>query len=202
MNQFCPLSLSRSGSGETRIHMKTNLQFALNFLRHPAQNASVVPSSSRASKAMLNGIDFSAVSAVVELGPGTGVFTREIVKRCGPDTKILLIEIEESYIEPLQAEFGGKAIIERASAQSLDMLVRKHNITKVDLIVSGLPFSLSGDIKKKLFESIKTHTNSGAIFRFFTYNPPLMKRAYKELPIRNISFVARNFPPLWVYGIN
>lgn len=182
--------------------MKTNLQFTLNFLRHPVQNASVVPSSSRASKAMLDGIDFSVVATVVELGPGTGVFTREIVKRCGPNIKILLIEIEESYIEPLRGEFGDKAIIERASAQSLDTLVLKHNMTKVDLIVSGLPFTLPEDTKKKLFESIKTHTNSGAIFRFFTYNPPLMKRAYKELPIRCISFVARNFPPLWVYGIN
>lgn len=182
--------------------MNTNLQFAINFLRRPAQNASLVPSSSRASRAMLHGIDFSAISAVVELGPGTGVFTREIIQRCRPNTKVLLIEIEDSYIEPLQKEFGERVIIERASAEQLNSLLQKHRIGKLGLIVSGLPFSLSEDTREKLFASIETHTNSGAIFRFFTYNPPMMKRAYRRLPIKKISFVFRNFPPLWVYGIN
>lgn len=182
--------------------IRDNFKFALNFLRNPLRNASFVPSSALASRAMLEGINFSAIDSVVELGPGTGVFTREILKRCQPDTKILLLEVEESYVKMLREQFGGKVIIERASAHLLDALLAKHRIKQVGLIVSGLPFSLPEPIKKELFESIRRHTSSDTIFRFFTYNPPLMKRAYKSLPIRKISFVLANIPPLWVYGIN
>ncbi len=182
--------------------MKNKFTFAFNFLRNPLQNASLIPSSSRASRAMLDGIDFSPITAVVELGPGTGVFTKEILKRCRPNTKILLIEVEESYLKMLREQFGDKVIIERASAHLLDAMLTKHRIEKVSLIISGLPFSLPESIKGELFESIREHTGKGTIYRFFTYNPPMMKRAYKNLPVRKVSFVFRNIPPLWVYGIH
>jgi len=179
-----------------------NLRFVANFLQHPLQNASLVPSSSSASKAMLDGIDFSAISTIVELGPGTGVFTKEILKHCRPDTKILLVELEESYITMLRAEFGERVVISNQSAHLLDAILAQHGIDKVDLIVSGLPFSLPTDITEKLFASIGRYTERGAIFRFFTYNPPLMKRVYKSLPIKQVSFVLKNIPPMWVYGIH
>lgn len=151
---------------------------------------------------MLDGIDFSTVTSVVELGPGTGVFTREILKRCRPNTKILLVEVEELYTKILREQFGASVIIERASAHLLDSILAKHRIEKVSLIISSLPFSLPESIIGRLFASIDTHTGQGTMFRFFTYNPPLMKRAYQGLPVRKISFVPFNFPPMWVYGIN
>ncbi|MDO8620235.1 MAG: rRNA adenine N-6-methyltransferase family protein [bacterium] len=182
--------------------MNGKLQFALNFLLHPVRNASLVPSSHFASKAMLLGIDFSSVQTVVELGPGTGVFTEEILKRCKPDTKVLLIELEKDYITLLEKKFGNRVLLENASAHLLDAILLKYGIAKVDLIVSGLPFSLPHEVKEKLFASLGEHTSRGTHYRFFTYNPPLMKRVYAGLPIRKISFVSRNLPPLWVYGIN
>lgn len=182
--------------------IRNNLRFSLNFLRHPLRNASLVPSSAFASEAMLDGIDFSVIDSVVELGPGTGAFTREILKRCKKDTTLLLLEVEQSYVTILRKQFGGNVIIECASAHLLDEIRAKHCIERISLIISGLPVSLPESVKVGLFESIKTHTERGTIFRFFTYNPPIMKRAYKSLPVRKISFVLKNFPPLWVYGIN
>lgn len=175
--------------------------FGVNFLKNPLRNASVFPSSAIATKAMFAHIDFSSINVVVELGPGTGVFTEEILKRCKPDTKVILIEIEESYIKLLREKFGNRVTIEKASAHILESILVKHGIDKADLIISGLPFMLGG-VEGELFETIKKHTKNGAIYRFFTYNPPAMKQMYKNLPIRKISFVLRNFPPLWIYGIN
>ena len=183
------------------IKLKNLFLFGFNFLRNPLRNASITPSSNVAARAMLSGIDFSKIGVIVELGPGTGVFTEEILKKCLPDTKVILIEIEESYIKLLQKKFGDKIIVEKTSAHLFDSILIKHNIQKTDLIISGLPFMLGG-VEEKLFESIKKHTEMGAIYRFFTYNPPAMKQTYKNLPIREISFVLKNFPPLWIYGIN
>lgn len=175
--------------------------FGVNFFKNPLRNASIIPSSNIAAKAMFDHIDFQSIRVIVELGPGTGVFTEEILKRCKPNTKVILIEIEESYIRLLRGKFGNKVIIEKASAHLLDSILVKHGINKVDLIISGLPFLLGG-VEGELFETVKKHTKNGAIYRFFTYNPPAMKQMYKNLPIRKMSFVLRNFPPLWIYGIN
>ncbi|MDO8594325.1 MAG: rRNA adenine N-6-methyltransferase family protein [bacterium] len=182
--------------------MNNKLRFALNFLRHPIRNASVIPSSVSACKAMVSGIDFSKINTVVELGPGTGVFTAEILKRCRTGTKIILVELEPTYVTLLRKKFGDRVIVEQASAHMFAALAAKHTEQPIGLIISGLPFSLPHGTKEKLFASIKEYTDRGVIYRFFTYNPPLMKRVYKSLPIRKISFVFRNFPPLWVYGIN
>lgn len=179
-----------------------NIIFSLNFLRHPLRNASLVPSSAFASKTMLDGIDLSVIDSVVELGPGTGALTGEILKRCKRGATVLLLEVEKSYVTILRKRFGDSIIIECASAHLLDEILAKHCIEKVSLIISGLPVSLPEPVKAGLLRSIKAHTEQGTIFRFFTYNPPMMKRAYKSLPVRKIAFVLKNFPPLWVYGIN
>ena len=175
--------------------------FVLNFLKKPLQNASIVPSSRAAAKVMIADVDFSRVHTVLELGPGTGVFTQEIIRRARADTTIVLIEIEESYVHALRKRFGWRLAVEHTSAHFLDSVLKKHNIDKVDLIVSGLPF-FPGAVEGGLLQALRHHTDRGTIFRFFTYMPPVMKRVYKDLLVRKIAFVARNIPPLWVYGIN
>ena len=55
--------------------------FLVNFVKHPLRNASVAPSSRIAARNMLRGIDVKALTHVVELGPGTGSFTRELYDR-------------------------------------------------------------------------------------------------------------------------
>ena len=68
--------------------------FLVNFIRHPLRNASVVPSSRVASRRMFTGVDMSSLRYVVELGPGTGVFTQELYERLHPDAQVLVIELE------------------------------------------------------------------------------------------------------------
>lgn len=180
--------------------MKNLLLFAWNFFRNPIRNASLLPSSKSASELMLTGIDFSKVNTLVELGPGTGVFTAEILRKARPGTRIILIELEASYINPLRQQFGEQVIVEQANANQMEQILAKHGIDRVDLIVSGLPYTISN--KEQLLDSILKVTGQGTIFRFFTYFPPIMKRVYHRLPVRKIAFTPSNFPPLWVYGIN
>ena len=51
------------------------------FLKQPTVNASVTPSSKKAAIGMVRGLDLSKMKYVVELGPGTGVFTDILAKR-------------------------------------------------------------------------------------------------------------------------
>lgn len=176
------------------------LLFAWHYVRHPLRNASVTPSSRVSARAMLAGIDFSKVQTVVELGPGTGVFTAEILQQCRPGTKVILIEINERYVDLLRKRFQDRVILEHASVSHLDAIVAKHG-GKADLIVSGLPVFIP-NVTEDLLRSIKRYTETGTTYRFFSYFPPLVARVYRSLPVRRHSFVLFNVPALWVYGIN
>lgn len=175
--------------------------FFKNFIKNPARNASVIPSSRAATRAILEGLDFDQIDVIVELGPGNGVFTREIIAKAKPTTKIVIIELEASYHDILKQKFENQIILEHESAHLLREVLDKHGIEKVDLIVSGLPF-LKGEIKVKVDQTIMELVSKGTIYRFFTYMPPVMKRIYREMPIEKKKVEIRNVPPFWVYGIN
>ena len=80
--------------------------FFLNFLKKPLQNASIVPSSKRAARAMLHGLDLSQSDYVVEHGPGTGVFTEALYRQLPENAKVMVVELESSYITSLKRRFA------------------------------------------------------------------------------------------------
>lgn len=175
--------------------------FLTNFLKNPLRNASVIPSSRHASAAIVSGINWDAIQTVVELGPGNGTFTREILSRCKPGTKVILIELEESYVTLLKDKFGAKVNAFHDSAQRMNEILGEKGINHADLIVSSLPF-LEKKISREIFTAILEQTSKGAMFRFFTYMPPVMKWFYKGMPLHRVIFVWKNIPPMWIYGIN
>jgi len=175
--------------------------FLLHFLKNPLRNASVIPSSKKAAHAMMTGVDWSGVRTVVELGPGTGTFTRQVLAHCRPDTHVVLIELEEKYVSWLSDKFGNRVDVVHGSAVNMNRILAERGIGNADLILSSLPF-LSDDISTPLHRDILSHTNRGAHFRFFTYMPSVMKKYYRDMPIRQIAFVSWNMPPMWIFGIN
>jgi phospholipid N-methyltransferase len=189
------------GGHPLRDSFQSVLLSAANFLKNPLRNAALLPSSKSASAAIVAGLDFSSIDEVVELGPGTGVVTAEILKRCRSTTRLMLIEIEKSYVPVLRKRFRDRVIVDSGSAHRLDAILAMHGMEKPDLIVSALPF-LPKEDRAEFIESIKRQTAEGAIFRMFTRVPPLMRRIYRDLPMRKIALVPRNLPPMWVYGIN
>lgn len=120
--------------------IKESILFFSKFFQNPLQQASIMPSSKFAGRAMIDKIDFSAINSIIELGPGSGVFTNEILKKCLPHAKVILMEIDEKYILILKKKFPQKVFIENISVYRIDEVIAKHKLEKVDLIISGLPF--------------------------------------------------------------
>ena len=180
---------------------KERALFLFNFIKNPVRNASIIPSSKIASSAMMNGVDWEKVNTIVELGPGSGTFTREILARCKPNTQVILFELESSYVDLLRKKFGNRVQVIHASAHLFEEILKDMKLPKADLIISGLPF-MARHLNQLIFDSIRHQTDKGAIFRFFTYMPPIMKLVYKGINLRKVAFVWKNIPPMWVYGIN
>lgn len=172
------------------------------FIKQPLVNASITPSSKRAARAMVRGLDLGQMKYVVELGPGTGVFTDILAERLPDDCKVLLIELEESYIENLQGKYDNRFEIVQCSACELEELLSERGVISVDLVISGLPFNMPEEVKTKLQATLLSLTNSGTRMRWFTYFPWLMKNHYEQFNLYRASFVAWNFPPMWIYAVN
>lgn len=56
-------------------------QFIKQYIKNPKFVGAIAPSSKKLAAAMMQPIDFEKAKCIVEFGPGTGVFTEEIMRR-------------------------------------------------------------------------------------------------------------------------
>ena len=180
----------------------SNKTFFRMFIKQPMVNASITPSSKRAARKMFQGLNLGQMKYVVELGPGTGVFTDILSARLPYHCKVLLVELEGSFIKNLENKYDHRFEVIQSSACELDKLLSERGMDNVDLVISSLPFNMPKDVKNKLQDSLIDLTDNGACMRWFTYFPWLMKRHYKRFNLEKTAFVAWNFPPMWIYTVN
>ncbi|PRP96638.1 hypothetical protein TUN_33020 [Bacillus sp. M21] len=57
------------------------ITFLSEFIKNPKNTGAIAPSSKILATKMVDTINFETAKCIVELGPGTGVFTKEIIKR-------------------------------------------------------------------------------------------------------------------------
>src|SRR3979411_451972 len=75
--------------------------FARNFLKHPSMLGSVIPSSPFLVNNLMNQVDWKRARVLVEYGPGVGTITREILKRMRPDATLVVVELNDDFVEYL-----------------------------------------------------------------------------------------------------
>src|SRR5690606_26212453 len=96
-------------------------KFLNTFFKDRKQVGALAPSSRFLVKKMCDHIDFEQAQVIVELGPGTGVFTSEILKRANQNTKIFVIELNQEFYDLLKKKFtDSRIILIKSSADKLD----------------------------------------------------------------------------------
>lgn len=142
------------------------------FLRSPRTVGAVAPSSRALARAMVAHLDAGnspASARIVELGPGTGSFTSEIVKRLGPDSRFLALDIDPAFVDDIRRRWP-QVDCRCASAADLDRLARDAGMWPVDHVISGLPFvSLPPATTRQVLEAIAAALRAGGTFTTFQY---------------------------------
>ncbi|MEJ2094502.1 MAG: rRNA adenine N-6-methyltransferase family protein, partial [Gammaproteobacteria bacterium] len=64
--------------------MYESLKFLIEFIRKPTQVGAISPSSKWLARKMVKNNNIKEADTIVELGPGTGVFTSEIICKAHP----------------------------------------------------------------------------------------------------------------------
>ncbi len=178
----------------------STLTYIKNFIRD-RNVASVTPSSNFVVKKVADKMDLSRSRVIVEYGPGAGVFSEYFLERMTPDSMLILIEQNEAFVERLQVFSDDDRVrIVHGSAQDVRSILSDLGVSKVDYIVSGIPFSFfDTESKDELLEhTYDALTDEGKFLVYQHYNhmeDSLRTRFDRVRTEREV----RNIPPLCIW---
>ncbi|KAK3606782.1 hypothetical protein CHS0354_018376 [Potamilus streckersoni] len=176
--------------------------FFTEFVRNRRQIGSLVPSSRFLAKKMCTGIDFHTARGIIELGPGTGVMTRELLRRMHSDCRLILIELNPVFCQLLKNEIRDSRVsIVNMPAQTIGDVCAHYGITgRVDAVVSSLPLAVIPEAEADdIFAAVQNALSSGGKYIQYQYSLKSkagIRRFFSELRIK---FCAANIPPAFIY---
>jgi phospholipid N-methyltransferase len=171
------------------------------WLQHPLRTAAIAPSSPTLARLMTR--DITASERVVELGPGTGVFTHALLARGVPPSRVTVIEANPEFADLIRTRYRDVHVV-CADAATGSWGLTDH--TEIDAVISGLPLlSMSTDaVAGVLTKAMSVFAPQGRFYQF-TYGPtcPVRMNLLEALNLRakRIGWTARNLPPASVYRI-
>lgn len=186
---------------------RSRLADAVGFFRawlvDPRRVASVVPSG-RALAGLITSEISARTGPVIELGPGTGVFTHALIERGVAQERVALIEYDPVFAARLRHRF------ERAHAFCMDA----SRLKEVELfggmpagaVVSGLPMlSIPPRQIVAILDAAFAKMRPEGAFYQFTYGPacPIPRTLLDRLGLKamRIGRTFANVPPATVYRI-
>src|SRR5579862_5888083 len=136
------ISLVRGRSNERRVTPGRMFLFARNFFRHPAMLGSVIPSSRFLVNDVLSQVDWERARVVVELGPGVGTMTQEILERMHPNATLVAIELNREFVDFLNAQAHDQRLnVVHSSAAKVRAVLQNLGLSQADYIISGIPYT-------------------------------------------------------------
>ena len=172
--------------------------FLRRFVEFPRQVGSVVPSSRYLTRAVMDRIDWEGTRCLAELGAGTGVFTRSILRNLRKDGKVLVFEIDPMLKRMIEDEHAGLGVY--GDARELPNILRERGIAELDCVVSSLPFAvLPPRMTASILDAICKCLKPGGKMVAYQYSRHMKPYFEKRFARVKISFVLRNVPPAFVY---
>jgi phospholipid N-methyltransferase len=175
-----------------------SLLFFKRVLANPFRVGYVVPSSPFLTRQTAKRLDFSQPRVVVELGPGEGCHSRQILRRMCPDSKLLLLELDEAFANHLKRQFAAeeRVIVIHADARHLAVELKAAGIVRCDYIVSGLPFFLIKEpLKRELLAAIADAMDAETVFVTYQVSLELAGEA-KLFRLSDKKYCPLNIPPI------
>lgn len=181
--------------------MADALLFLKNFIHNPSLIGSAFASSPRLVNDLLAGVDFQRARLVVEYGPGTGVFTDEILRRLHPEARFLCIELMPEFYQTLKDRYTDpRMILVNGSAADVCHWLKEYSLPAPEAIVSGLPFtSLPDQIRHDILSATCQALAPGGRFLLYQYTKYLTKHLDRYFADIQTSWTFRNMPPAFTF---
>jgi phosphatidylethanolamine/phosphatidyl-N-methylethanolamine N-methyltransferase len=180
-----------------------SLHFFRAWLSEPLRVAAMTPSGRALARLMTAEIT-PRTAPVIELGPGTGAFTRALLARGIPESRIALIELGEEFASLLRPRFPDASVLNIDAARLGK--INPFNEERAGAVLSGLPLlSMSNRKVMAILAGAFKQMRPGGAFYQFTYGPtcPVRRMVLERLGLRahHIGRTLANVPPAAVYRI-
>ncbi len=177
------------------------LEFFKGFLRNPKEVGSLIPSSRFLTRRVLACGRVSSARVIVELGPGTGVLTREILARMPSDGKLIAVELMPRFARVLEQEFDDPRLaVYEGSSANLEKALVESGEERADLVVSGIPFStMEAGEGRRTLEAAKRVLGPGGRFVAYQFRSRVRDLAEPFFGPAQTQRELRNLPPMRIY---
>ena len=176
--------------------------FLLEFLRHPRQIGSVVPSSTFLEQRLVRASGAPSAHTLVELGPGTGGTTRALLRAMRTDARLLAIDLAPQFCARLAARVRDPRLaVQRGSAEHIGEFLQQWRLPLADAIVSGIPFStMPPPLADAIARAIAAALAPGGRFIAYQVRADVARYATRHLGAPSQCWEWRNVPPLRVFA--
>ncbi|HET7779118.1 MAG TPA: methyltransferase domain-containing protein [Rudaea sp.] len=179
--------------------------FFRQWLKNPLRMAAFSPSGRQLARQMVAELPTGA-KRVVELGGGTGVFTRAMIQHGIAPRDLLVLELNDELYAHLREGFPGAHVV-HGNASELQKLAERDGYLRdglADAAISGLGLlSMARATQKAILESTFNVLKPNGRLIQFTYGPssPVPRELLTELglQVRRGGFAWWNVPPASVY---
>lgn len=175
-----------------------NILFLNRFIKSPNTIGSIIPSSVFLARKMVREKELKNCRSVIEMGAGTGVFTRQLLETKPAHCKLYVFEKDPKLKELLLKKYPDLNMF--GEAAQVKSLYEQGVIEQPDLIVSGLPFAVfSKALRNKILSGIYEILPEGGKFITFQYSLNLLKELRSLYSSVELDFEPINIPPAFIY---
>lgn len=187
---------------------RVSLHFIKAMMRSPGSVGAIWPSSPFLAKAMVRASSLENAEHVLELGPGTGAFTGEILSSLRHGASFSALEIDHELAQTISKKFPRAKVI-AGCATKLGEHLETEKVPPPDAILSGLPWAVFDEnLQTHILSQIQSVLRDGGVFSTFAYYGPHRLKGGQAFRrklensfsrVERSSVVLRNFPPAFIY---
>jgi|SRR3974390_125281 len=194
------LQMLTQGARES-VAQSSAVMFARNFFKHPAMLGSVVPSSRFLVNDIMAQIDWKRARVLVEFGPGVGTLTREALKRMRPDAVLVVIEINEEFVEYLRTTICDPRLrVVHGSAAHVRRILAEQRLAPADYIISSIPYSLlPAAMRQEIVAESRHALKAQGTLLVFQYNRSLLPYLKSSFSSVKLGFQLFNILPALIF---
>jgi phospholipid N-methyltransferase len=159
----------------------------------------VLPTSRRAVRATLDLVALEDARCIVEMGAGTGPYTREIVKRLHRDARFIAFEIDPELAAGLERDYRDPRLqVANASAERMDSYLDGR---RADVVVSAIPFtSLPSRERQNLLRAAQANLAEDGTLLVLQYSPFIQGQLEKIFASVDRRLAPLNVPPAFLFA--
>lgn len=198
--------MAASGLRKFAQKFDDELKFFRGWIDKPRAVGSIVPTSSFTARKMASVIDTQSGLPALEVGPGTGIITKYILKHGVRPQDLYAVEYSHDFVVHLRRNFPGVNVVEGDAfnlGETLAKALGDKAPKQFDSVVSGVPLlNFPVPQRVKYLESLLDRIPHGRPVVQLTYGPKSpIPPGLGDYTVEKFDFILRNIPPtkLWIY---